>query len=70
MQISAAIERMRRCISPPLSLAVATSAEELKTMRVDFESGASRRLGRYRIDAAIVDLSDHATRRPNKVMVV
>jgi len=39
-------------------------------MRVDFESGASRRLGRYRIDAAIVDLSDHATRRTNKVMVV
>jgi ATP sulfurylase len=39
-------------------------------MRVDLESGASRRLGRYRVDAAIVDLSDHATRRANKVMVV
>ena len=69
-QISAAMERTRRCISPPLSLAVATSAEELKPMRVDLEAGASRRLGRYRVDAAIVDLSDHATRRANKVMVV
>jgi hypothetical protein len=61
---------MRRRISPPLSLAVATSAEELKPMRVDLESGASRRLGGYRVDAAIVDLSDHATHSANKVMVV
>jgi hypothetical protein len=39
-------------------------------MRINFESGASRRLGGYRVDAAIVDLSDHATRRANKVMVM
>jgi len=39
-------------------------------MRVDRESGASRRFGRHRIDAAIVDLGNHAARGANEVMVV
>ena len=39
-------------------------------MRVDRESGASRRFGRHRINAAIVDLGNHAARGANEVMVV
>ena len=39
-------------------------------MRIDLESGASRRLGCHRIDAAIVDLFDHCARGAHEVMVM